>query len=83
MNDKEIMEGLLLSAKGVCDLYMHGTIESGTENVRRAFNTALDDSLCMQNAIYKQMSDKGWYTAQQAEAQQIKQVKQKYSNTCC
>ena len=83
MNDKEIMEGLLLSAKGVCDLYMHGTIESGTENVRKAFNTALDDSLCMQNAIYKQMSDKGWYTAQQAEAQQINQVKQKYSNTCC
>lgn len=83
MNDKEIMEGLLMSAKGVCDLYMHGTIESGTENVRKAFNTALDDSLCMQNAIYKQMSDKGWYTAQQAEAQQINQVKQKYSNCCC
>lgn len=83
MNDKEIMEALLMSAKGVCDLYMHGTIESGTENVRRAFNTALDDSLCMQNAIYKQMSDKGWYTAQQAEAQQINQLKQKYANTCC
>ena len=83
MNDKEIMEGLLLSAKGVCDLYMHGTIESGTENVRRAFNTALDDSLCMQKAIYKQMSDKGWYTAQQAEAQQINQLKQKYQNICC
>ncbi len=83
MNDKEIMEGLLLSAKGVCDLYMHGSIESGTENVRKAFNTALDDSLCMQNSLYKQMSDKGWYTAQQAEAQQINQVKQKYANTCC
>ena len=83
MEDKEIMEGLLMSAKGVCDLYMHGTIESGTENVRQAFNTALDDSLCMQNAIYKQMSEKGWYTAQQAEAQQINQVKQKYQNICC
>lgn len=83
MNDKEIMEGLLLSAKGVCDLYMHGSIESGTENVRSAFTTALDDSLCMQNAIYKQMSDKGWYTAQQAEQQQINQLKQKYANTCC
>ena len=83
MNDKEIMEGLLLSAKGVCDLYMHGSIESGTESVRSAFTTALDDSLCMQNAIYKQMSDKGWYTAQQAEQQQINQLKQKYANTCC
>ena len=83
MNDKEIMEGLLLSAKGVCDLYMHGSIESGTENVRQTFNTALDDGLCMQNAIYKQMSAKGWYTAQQAQAQQIQQVKEKYANCCC
>lgn len=83
MNDKEIMEGMLLSAKGVCDLYMHGSIESGTENVHNAFTTALEDGLCMQKAIYKQMSDKGWYTAQQAQAQQIQQVKQKYQNSCC
>ena len=30
MDDKCIMEGLLLDAKGVCDLYMHGAIESST-----------------------------------------------------
>ena len=51
MEDKEIMEGLLMSAKGVCDLYMHGTIESGTENVRQAFNTALDDSMSMARVL--------------------------------
>ena len=83
MSDKEIMEGLLLSTKGVCDLYMHGTIESGTANVHQAFNTALDDSLCMQQSIYKQMSDRGWYTSEQAQAQQIQQIKQKYAGTCC
>ena len=33
MNDKEIMEGILLTTKGVCDLYMHGSIESATPNV--------------------------------------------------
>ena len=27
MDDKCIMENLLLTTKGVCDLYMHGTIE--------------------------------------------------------
>ena len=54
MNDKEIMEGILLTTKGVCDLYMHGSIESATPNVHEAFNTALNDSLCMQDGIDKQ-----------------------------
>ena len=30
MDDKCIMENLLLTTKGVCDLYLHGTIESST-----------------------------------------------------
>ena len=44
MDDKTIMENLLLTTKGVCDLYMHGTIESaGTSNVHSTFKTALTD----------------------------------------
>ena len=66
MNDKEIMEGILLTTKGVCDLYMHGSIESATPNVHEAFNTALNDSLCMQDGIYKQMASRGWYPSEQA-----------------
>ena len=74
MNDQEIMENLLLTTKGLCDLYMHGTIESNTEGVHQAF-----DSLAMQGDIYKKMADKGWYPAQQADAQQIAQVRQKFA----
>lgn len=51
MNDKDIMEGILLTTKGVCDLYMHGSIESATPNVHQAFSTALNDALCMENSI--------------------------------
>lgn len=79
MNDQAIMENLLLTTKGVCDLYMHGTVESATQNVHSAFDAALSDSLCMQDDIYKQMSAKGWYPAEQANAQQIAQVRQKYA----
>ena len=32
-NDQKIMEDLLLTTKGVCDLYLHGAIESDTPNV--------------------------------------------------
>ena len=79
MNDQMIMENILLTTKGACDLYMHGTIESATQNVQQAFDAALSDSLCMQGDIYRKMAQKGWYPSQQADQQQISQVKQKYS----
>ena len=79
MNVQMIMENILLTTKGVCDLYMHGTIESATQNVQQAFDSALSDSLCMQGDIYQKMASKGWYPAQQADQQQINQVRQKYA----
>ncbi len=79
MNDQEIMENILLTTKGVCDLYMHGTIESNTENVHQVFDNALGNSLDMQDSIYKLMAAKGWYPTQQADAQQIAQVRQKFA----
>lgn len=79
MNDRDIMENLLLTTKGVLDLYMHGAIESGTENVHSAFNTAFNQTLQMGDSIYKQMENRGWYTAEQADAQKIQQVKQKFA----
>ncbi len=79
MNDQMIMENILLTTKGACDLYMHGAIESATQNVQQAFDSALNDSLCMQGDVYQKMSEKGWYPARQADQQQINQVRQKFS----
>ena len=67
MNDKEIMENLLQTTKGVCDLYLHGTIESSTQNVHAAFDDALSQNLCMQSQLYNEMSQQGWYPMQQAQ----------------
>ena len=58
MDDKNVMENILLLEKGVCDLYMHGTIESCTSNVHQAFSHALSDSLAMQDTLYDQMAAK-------------------------
>ena len=79
MNDQAIMENILLTTKGVCDLYLHGTIESSTQNVQQAFDSALSDSLCMQDDIYQKMSRKGWYQLSQAQQPQIDAVRQKFS----
>lgn len=79
MNDKNLMEDILLLEKGVCDLYMHGAIESSTNNVHQVFSTALNDSLCMQDTLYDKMAAKGWYPTEQVEQNKITAVKNKFS----
>ena len=80
MDDKNLMQDLLLLEKGCCDLYMHGAVESPTQNVHLAFNSAFTDSLSMQNEIYTKMAGKGWYSPAQAEQQRINSVKQQFSS---
>ncbi len=79
MDDKCIMENLLLVTKGACDLYLHGSIESPTANVHQTFTNALNGTLAMQDAIYKQMSAKGWYQVEAAPQQQIAKVRGKFA----
>lgn len=78
MDDKNLMENILLLEKGVCDLFLHGTIESSTQNVHDTFNTALNDALCMQDTLYDKMAAKGWYPTEQAEETKINSVKEKF-----
>ena len=61
MQDKDLMENELLVVKGVCDLYLHGAIESTTAEVHTAFKEALNECLNIQNKIYNLMAEKGWY----------------------
>ncbi len=81
MNDKILMDDILSSTKGSCELYMHGTIESGTANVHSTFDSVLDNSLQMQNDIFNKMSQKGWYQPENVEQQKIMKVKQSYSQS--
>lgn len=80
MEDKDIMENELLILKGVCDLYLHGTIESTTAEVHNAFKDALNTSLDIQNKIYNLMAEKGWYKTEIVEQNKIDTVKQKFEN---
>lgn len=80
MEDKDLMEKELLIIKGVCDLYLHGTIESTTAEVHSAFKDALNESLDIQNKLYNLMAEKGWYKTEIAEQQKIDTTKQKYAN---
>ena len=80
MDDKTMMASVLGNVKGMCDLMMHGTVESATPNVHATFKCALNDMLVMQNQIYAKMAQKGWYPAENAQQNEINKVKQKYAN---
>lgn len=79
MEDRVIMDNILSTTKSMCDLMMHGAIESSTSDVHSTFTQGFNDALCMQNEIYSKMAQKGWYPTQQAEQQKIDSAKQKFS----
>ncbi len=79
MDDRNLMENMLLLEKGACDLFMHGTIESSTQNVHRTFSNSLNDSLKLQDEIYLKMQSKGWYPTETVDQNKISTVKQKFS----
>ena len=70
-NDQKIMEDLLLTTKGVCDLYLHGAIESDTPNVHQTFDLSLIHIYITNNRtdyVLRQMRENGLITAQQYTA---------------
>ena len=78
MEDRDLMQKELLVIKGVCDLYLHATLESTTAEVHSAFKNALNEALNIQNKIYTLMAEKGWYNMQNVEQQKIDTVKQQF-----
>ena len=80
MDDKNVMENILLLEKGVCDLYVHGVIESSTSNVHQTFSYALSDSLAMQDTLYYKMAATGWYPTDRAEMTKVQAVKKKFQS---
>lgn len=79
MDDKQLMETLLMAEKGMCDLLLHATIESSTAKVHTTFASALNEALSTQDTIHQKMAQKGWYPTEQVEQTKVDSLKQKYS----
>lgn len=78
MESKLIMNTLLTVTKEVSDILFHGSIESSTPNIHTTFRNILNETLDIQNEIFKFMEQKGWYTLEQVEQTKIDQVKNKF-----
>ncbi len=81
MDNKTMLEGILWDLKSLGDLFLHGSIESGTKNIHKAFKDALNDILTLQNDLYTLMSDENMYTIEKVAETKITKVQNKFNPT--
>ena len=79
MDDKNLMEDILLLEKAFATCICMGRLNPPVPMCTQAFSTALNDSLCMQDTLYDKMAAKGWYPTEQADQNKVNSVKQKFS----
>lgn len=81
MDDKTMLEGILWDLKVLGDLCLHGSIESGVNEVHNCFVKSLNEVLDLQNELFGVMSDLGMYNMTNVEISKINKTISKYNPT--
>ena len=71
MNDQSLLESYLLLLKSTVEVYVHGTLESSNEDVRKLLNKSLNDTLKMQGTTYDEMTNYSWYKIENVDKSAI------------
>ena len=74
MNDELIMNNYLLLLKSTTEVYVHGTLESSNECVRKVLKSSLNDTLDSQNKTYNLMVENGWYKVVNVKEKEIEKT---------
>ena len=74
MNDQLLMDNYLLILKSTVEVYVHGTLESSNEEVRELLKENLNEILSSQASTYDIMTNYGWYSINNVEANVISQT---------
>ena len=74
MNDQMLLDNYLLLLKSNCEVYVHGTLESSNEKVRKVLKKCLDDTMSMQNNTYNEMVSYNYYNVENIAASEIKKT---------
>ena len=79
MDDQLLMDNYLLVLKSTVEVYVHGTLESVNDPVRKVLADHLKETMTMQKTTYKEMTNRGWYTIENISSKEIQKVYQKAS----
>ena len=74
MNDKLIMENILLLLKGTCEVYVHGSQEASNKKIHEILTESLAEILKMQYEVYTKMTECGWYQITNIKSSEIKKT---------
>ena len=77
--EKEQITDLLSLEKFLAGNYNSFLLESATPEMVRCFSSLLEDTHAMQQSIFNEMQQRGWYATTKAEDTKINQTKQKFS----
>ncbi|MBQ3474940.1 MAG: spore coat protein [Bacilli bacterium] len=80
MNDQLLMENYLLLLKSDTEVYVHGTLESSNEDVRKVLKNGLDETMKSQSDTYNLMSEYGWYNIKNISSKEICKTLEKVEN---
>ena len=74
MNDQIIMENYLLVLKSTVEVYVHGTLESSNNRVRKTLKENLNSIMSSQADTYNLMTKYGWYVVNNVESTKISET---------
>ncbi len=80
MNDKLIMESMLLLLKSTVEVYVHGTLESSNKTINSALKNGLDEIMKMQFKTFLTMQEAGWYKITNVDNKTINNTYRKLQN---
>ncbi|MEG0753987.1 MAG: spore coat protein [Angelakisella sp.] len=78
--DREMMDDLLSSQKGITGLYNTAANECASNGLKNEFMTILGEEHRIQMELFTEMNKRGWYPVEQAEQQKIQQTKDQFQN---
>ncbi|OJU15291.1 MAG: hypothetical protein BGN88_15475 [Clostridiales bacterium 43-6] len=76
--DKELLEDALSSQKFVAENYTVFATECATKQVRDDVLTIMNEELNIQNELFTELHNRGWYQTPAAEAKKVEDAKQKF-----
>ena len=77
-DEKQMLGDALNSQKFVAGEYNCDILESATPELKRCFCGILEDERSIQQEIFDEMSNRGYYPVEKAKEEKINQTKQKY-----
>lgn len=81
MNSQLFFEEYLLILKSSVEVYVHGTLESSNDEVRKVLKHGLDETMGHQARVYDKMCELGWYFISNVKSSVVHQTINKIKNS--